>query len=48
VKPGYLIPGDPEREAEEKFMKEGISVVPAIKEDLVKIAEDLGVEFEGK
>jgi L-2-hydroxycarboxylate dehydrogenase (NAD+) len=40
-----LIPGDPEREAEEKFMKEGIGIVPAIREDLAGIAEALGVEF---
>jgi LDH2 family malate/lactate/ureidoglycolate dehydrogenase len=41
-----LIPGDPEREAEERIMKEGINLVPAIKDDLVAIAGELGVEFE--
>jgi LDH2 family malate/lactate/ureidoglycolate dehydrogenase len=40
-----LIPGDPEREAEERIMKEGIKLVPAIKDDLVKIATELGIEF---
>jgi L-2-hydroxycarboxylate dehydrogenase (NAD+) len=43
-----LIPGDPERESEEKLMKEGIDIVPAIRDDLVGIAEDLGVEFNRK
>jgi L-2-hydroxycarboxylate dehydrogenase (NAD+) len=41
-----LIPGDPEREAEERIMKEGINLVPAIKDDLVAIAGELGIEFE--
>ena len=41
-----LIPGDPEREAEERIMKEGIKLVPAIKDDLVKIAAELGISFE--
>ncbi len=41
-----LIPGDPEREAEERIMKEGIKLVPAIKEDLVAIAGELGISFD--
>ena len=41
-----LIPGDPEREAEERIMKEGITLVPAIKQDLVAIAGELGIDFE--
>ncbi|HUX55648.1 MAG TPA: Ldh family oxidoreductase [Bacteroidales bacterium] len=40
-----LIPGDPEREAEERIRKEGISLVPAIKNDLVEIAGELGIDF---
>lgn len=40
-----LIPGDPERESEERIMKEGISLVPAIRDDLVKIAGEMGIEF---
>jgi LDH2 family malate/lactate/ureidoglycolate dehydrogenase len=40
-----LIPGDPEREAEERIMKEGIALVPAIKDDLVAIAKELQVDF---
>jgi LDH2 family malate/lactate/ureidoglycolate dehydrogenase len=40
-----LIPGDPEREAEEKYRKNGIDVIPAVKDDLVRIAGELGVSF---
>jgi len=41
-----MIPGDPEREAEERISREGIKLVPAIKDDLVKIAAELGVDFK--
>jgi len=41
-----LIPGDPEREAEERIIREGIKLVPAIKQDLVAIARELGIDFE--
>jgi L-2-hydroxycarboxylate dehydrogenase (NAD+) len=41
-----LIPGDPEREAETRIMKEGINMVPAIREDLVKISAELGIDFK--
>ncbi|MCJ7447034.1 MAG: Ldh family oxidoreductase [Bacteroidales bacterium] len=41
-----LIPGDPEREAEKRIMKEGINLVPAIKDDLISIAKELKIEFE--
>jgi LDH2 family malate/lactate/ureidoglycolate dehydrogenase len=41
-----LIPGDPEREAELRNGENGIKLVPAIKDDLVEIAMDLGVEFK--
>jgi L-2-hydroxycarboxylate dehydrogenase (NAD+) len=40
-----LIPGDPEREAEERNMREGIKLVPAIRDDLKEIAKELGIEF---
>lgn len=40
-----LIPGDPEREAEERNMRDGIMLVPAIKDDLVGIAKQLGIDF---
>ena len=41
-----LIPGDPERDAEERIMKEGIELVPAIKSDLVMIARELEISFD--
>ncbi len=40
-----LIPGDPEREAEERIMKNGIELVPAIVDDLQEIARELEVPF---
>jgi L-2-hydroxycarboxylate dehydrogenase (NAD+) len=40
-----LIPGDPEREAEEINMRDGIKLVPAIKDDLIQIAGELGIDF---
>jgi LDH2 family malate/lactate/ureidoglycolate dehydrogenase len=40
-----LIPGDPEREAEEIHRREGIELVPAIREDLISIAGELGIKF---
>jgi len=40
-----LIPGDPEREAEERNLKSGITIVPAVIEDLKTIAEELGFSF---
>jgi LDH2 family malate/lactate/ureidoglycolate dehydrogenase len=41
-----LIPGDPEREAGKRIMKEGIKLVPAIREDLLEIAMELNINFE--
>ena len=41
-----LIPGDPEREAEERNMRDGISLVPAIRQDLTKIARELQIGFD--
>jgi L-2-hydroxycarboxylate dehydrogenase (NAD+) len=40
-----LIPGDPEREAEIINMRDGIKLVPAVKDDLVAIARELGLDF---
>jgi L-2-hydroxycarboxylate dehydrogenase (NAD+) len=40
-----LIPGDPEREAEVRIMKEGIKLIPAIREDLREIARELQIDF---
>lgn len=42
-----IIPGDPEREKEEKLRKDGIPVLPAIVKDLQEIAGELELEFEG-
>jgi L-2-hydroxycarboxylate dehydrogenase (NAD+) len=41
-----IIPGDPEREAEERNLHDGIKLVAAIREDLQKIAKELNIEFE--
>ncbi len=41
-----LIPGDIEREAEERIAKEGITIIPAIQKDVKELAEKLGIEFE--
>ena len=40
-----IIPGDPEREAENRIMKEGINLVPAVRDDLKAVADELGVKF---
>ena len=41
-----LIPGDPEREAEEMIRKNGISLVPAVISDLEEIAKALEIRFD--
>jgi L-2-hydroxycarboxylate dehydrogenase (NAD+) len=41
-----LIPGDPERKAVERNMRDGIKLVPAIKDDLVEIAKELNIDFK--
>jgi LDH2 family malate/lactate/ureidoglycolate dehydrogenase len=41
-----LIPGDPEREAEERIMKNGIELVPAIRKDIMDIAAALNIQFD--
>lgn len=43
-----LIPGDIEREAEERIGKEGIHILPSIVKDLKEIADKLEVDFEEK
>ena len=43
-----LIPGDIEREAEERILKEGIKVLPGIQKDVKEVADKLAVEFELK
>lgn len=51
AKPGegqerVLIPGDPEREAEKRNRKDGIKLVPAIKDDLIAISKELNISFK--
>jgi L-2-hydroxycarboxylate dehydrogenase (NAD+) len=41
-----IIPGDPEREKENKIRAEGISVLPAIANDMNEIALALNIPFE--
>ncbi|HDZ40600.1 MAG TPA: Ldh family oxidoreductase [Bacteroidetes bacterium] len=41
-----IIPGDPEREAEERILQEGIRLVPAVRDDLKAVADELGIKFE--
>lgn len=42
-----LVPGDPEREAEERNRREGIKILPAVAGDLKAIAAELGMrQFE--
>jgi len=43
-----LIPGDIERANEERIREEGISVLPAIQNDLKEIAGHLGIPFENR
>jgi len=43
--PAVLIPGDPERENEQRIMKEGVSLIPAVVKDMKDIADELGLEF---
>jgi len=53
AKPGkghdrVLIPGDPERENEERISKEGIDVLVPVQKEMKEIADELGIEFEMK
>jgi LDH2 family malate/lactate/ureidoglycolate dehydrogenase len=41
-----LIPGDIEREAEERIRREGINVLPGIQKELKEVAGQLGIDFE--
>ncbi len=43
-----IIPGDMERDMEQKIGKEGINVIPKVAAELKEIADELGVEFEIK
>jgi LDH2 family malate/lactate/ureidoglycolate dehydrogenase len=46
--PEVLIPGDPERQMEEKTQNEGIDILPAIQQDLKELANKLNLKFELK
>ena len=41
-----LIPGDIEREAEGRLLKQGIKILPGIQNDLNEVANTLGLDFE--
>jgi len=41
-----LIPGDPERENEERIIREGIELLPQVVDDMVMIAKKTGVKFK--
>ena len=41
-----LIPGDPERENEERISKAGIDVLVPVQKEMKEIAEELGIEFD--
>ncbi|OAV75186.1 Ureidoglycolate dehydrogenase [Bacteroidales bacterium Barb7] len=41
-----LIPGDPERECEERIAREGIRLLPQVMEESCAIAEKLGINFK--
>jgi L-2-hydroxycarboxylate dehydrogenase (NAD+) len=41
-----LIPGDPERENEERISKEGIDVLVPVQKEMKEIAKDLGISFD--
>ena len=41
-----LIPGDPERENEERIAREGIELLPQVVADIAAIAKKTGVKFD--
>ena len=43
-----LIPGDIEREAEERIAREGIYILPVIQKEVKELADKLEIEFEIK
>jgi len=40
-----MIPGDPERENEERISKEGINVLVPVQKEMKEIADELGIDF---
>jgi len=41
-----MIPGDPERENEERISKEGINVLVPVQKEMKEIADELGINFD--
>jgi len=46
--PEVMIPGDPEREMEEKTSEKGIDILGPVQHDLKEVANELGIGFEVK
>ena len=44
---GPLIPGDPERQAEQARRKKGVPLLPSVVEELFAISTKIGVPLEG-
>lgn len=47
-RPAVLIPGDPERECENRIKKDGVTIIPAIIKDLKEVADKLDLDFDVK
>jgi L-2-hydroxycarboxylate dehydrogenase (NAD+) len=43
-----LIPGDPERENEQRISREGVNVIVPVQKEMKEIADHLGIDFEMK
>ena len=41
-----MIPGDPERENEERISKEGVNVLVPVQKEMKEIADELGIDFQ--
>jgi LDH2 family malate/lactate/ureidoglycolate dehydrogenase len=44
--PGVMIPGDPEREAEQRHARSGISLILPVVEELRDISRKTGIPFD--
>ena len=40
-----LIPGDPERENEERIAREGVNVLAPVQKEMKEVADVMGLEF---
>jgi L-2-hydroxycarboxylate dehydrogenase (NAD+) len=43
-----LIPGDPERENEQRISREGVNIIVPVQKEIKEIADHLGIDFEMK